>query len=164
MPLRRINAAARMDAATFEERLTQCKAGSEYRGPDTYPGAQVTSAEAFMNLCLLHDENLTNAQRSALNKLTINEHNFSIDGHFYSPPDPDYNKYHGAEFELQEEANRIAKLLQRARRAAKEEKAGKNHVTEERKRKLKAEIKSQQKDLEQLKEQLGGGPSKRSRK
>ena len=132
MPLRRINAAAGMDAATFKERLTQCKAGSEYRGPDTYPGAQVTSAEAFMNLCLLRDENLTNEQRSALNQLTINELKFSIDEHFYPQPEPDYNKYHQAEFELQQEANRIAKLLQRASRAAKDEKADRCHLREER--------------------------------
>ena len=117
-----------------------------------------------MNLCLLRDENLTNEQRSALNQLTINELKFSIDEHFYPQPEPDYNKYHQAEFELQQEANRIAKLLQRARRAAKDEKAGRNHLIEEGKRELKAKIKSKQKDLEQLKEQLGGRSSKRSRK
>ena len=84
-----------------------------------------------MNVCLLCDENLSNAQRNALNKLTLDEWGFSIDQQILARPLPvgaDYNKYHGAVFELQHEANRIAKLLQRAKRAAKDEKAGHNHA------------------------------------
>ena len=164
MPLRRINAAAGMDVATFKKRLAQCKVGSEYLGPDTYGGAQVTSAEAFMNICLLRDENLSDAQRRALNELTSVEMGFSIDQTYYGSTDsPDSNKYHGAVLELQMEANRIAKCLQRAKRAAKDEAAGLNHLIEERKRELKAEIKFKEKDLEQLKEQVKDQPSKRSR-
>ena len=164
MPLRRINAAAGMDVATFKKRLAQCKVGSEYLGPDTYGGAQVTSAEAFMNICLLRDENLSDAQRRALNELTSVEMGFSIDQTYYGSTDsPDSNKYHGAVLELQMEANRIAKCLQRAKRAAKDEAAGLNHLIEERKRELKAEIKFKEKDLEQLKGQVKDQPSKRSR-
>lgn len=147
-----------MDAAEFKKRLAQCKAGAPHLrsdGLESYGGARITDAEANMNICLLLDEDLSIAQKRAMYKLTSYGLDFSQE--YRTPND---NKYHGAIFCLEREAERIKESLARAKRAAKDEAAGLNHLVEERKRKLKNELEGKKAELDKLEARS----SKRARK
>ena len=110
-----------------------------------------------MNVCLLLDEDLSIAQQRAMYELTSFEYGLNFSQQYRTPND---NKYHGATDGLQAEFERIKESLARAKRAAKDEEAGLNHLDEERKRKLKAELKVKQAELNQLEARS----SKRARK
>ena len=110
-----------------------------------------------MNVCLLLDEDLSIAQHKIMYELTSFEYDLNFRQQYRAPND---NKYHGATHVLQAEFERIKESLARAKRAAKDEEAGLNHLDEERKRKLKAELKVKQAELNQLEARS----SKRARK